>query len=209
MDCQDGWVDSGKKERSPGRPRDPDTERRILDVALRQLAEEGYSRMSLDGVAAAAGASKPTLYRRWKSKADLATAAVRTIQISEPVVDTGSTEGDLAGILENFCRSLMRPNGMSLVGTVLAEEDHTPELLQLFRERLVSPRRRMLRAVLERAASRGELRAGISLEAVETALVGAFYARYLASSSIPKGFAREVVAIVWQGIAAKPASKPR
>ena len=44
-------------EKAPGRPRDPETEQRILDVALRLLAEEGYSRMSLDGVAAEAGVS--------------------------------------------------------------------------------------------------------------------------------------------------------
>ncbi len=34
--------------------------------------------MSMDSIAAEAGASKPTLYRRWPSKADLATGAVRS-----------------------------------------------------------------------------------------------------------------------------------
>jgi len=64
------------------------------------------------------------------------------------------------GILENFCRSLMRPNDMSLSGTVLAEEGLTPELLRLFRARLVIPRRAMLRAVLKRAQSQNLLREG-------------------------------------------------
>ena len=92
-------------ENAPGRPRDPETEQRILDAALRLLAEEGYSRMSLDGVAAEAGVSKPTIYRRWSSKADLATAALRGIQTAEPRPDTGSTVGDLTASLENFSRS--------------------------------------------------------------------------------------------------------
>ncbi len=190
-------------DRAPGRPRDPETERRILDVALRQLAEEGYSRMSLDSIAAEAGASKPTLYRRWSGKADVATAALRTMQIAEPEVRTGSTVGDLIGTLDNFSRSLLRPNGMALVGTVLAEETHTPELLQLFRERLVAPRRQMLRAILERANAKGELRADVSVETALNLLVGAFYARYLASSKIPKEFSRELVEIVWMGIASQ------
>lgn len=188
------------EERSPGRPRDPETEQRILEVTLQQLAQEGYSRMTLDSVAAMAGVSKPTIYRRWAGKADLATAALRTIQLNEPAVNTGTTVGDLTATLENFCRSLMRPNGMSLIGTVLAEEGHTPELLTLFRERLVAPRRQMLRSILERARQRGELRAGVSIDAAINLMVGSFYARYIANSSVPPRFAREVVDIVWAGL---------
>ena len=188
------------EEKSAGRPRDPETERRILDATLRHLAEEGYSRMSVDNIALSAGVSKPTIYRRWPGKADLATAALRTLQLSEPAVDTGSTTGDLIATLENFSRSLLRPNGLSLIGTVLAEEAHTPELLALFRERLVVPRRRMLRDILEHAKRNGELRRGANLDAAVNLLVGAYYARYLAASAIPAGFSRELVLLVWPGL---------
>ncbi len=189
--------------RAPGRPRDAETEARILQAALRLLAEQGYSRMSLDAVAAESGSSKPTIYRRWSSKADLATAALNTIQLSEPPVDTGSTVGDLTRTLENFSLSLLRPNGMSLIGTVLAEEAHTPELLALFRARLVATRRSMLQAILLRAQKRKELRRSVNLDCVVNMLIGAFYARYLATSTVPPDFARELVAIIWPGIAAK------
>lgn len=201
IDCQDGIVAAKKvEEKSAGRPRDPETERRILEVTLRHLAEEGYSRMSLDNIALAAGVSKPTIYRRWPGKADLATAALRTLQLAEPPVDTGTTTGDLIATLENFSRSLLRPNGLSLIGTVLAEEAHTPELLALFRERLVVPRRQMLRAILDRAKRRGELRRGVNLDTAVTLLVGAFYARYLATSDVPAGFPRELVSLLWPGL---------
>ncbi len=187
-------------DRAPGRPRDPETESRILDVTLRLLREEGYNRMSVDAVAIEARVSKPTIYRRWPSKADLATAAIRTLRLLEPPADTGSTQGDLIHTLENFSRSLLRPNGMSLIGTVIAEEGHTPELIALFRERLVFPRRAMLREILDRAASHGELRSGIDLDCAVNMLVGAFYARYLVNSKVPPGFPRELVRIVWRGI---------
>lgn len=192
-----------KPTRPPGRPRNSETEARILQIALRHLAENGYSRMSLDGIALEAGVSKPTMYRRWSSKADLATAALRTMQLAEPAVATGSTLGDLTGTLKNFSRSLLRPNGMSLIGTVLAEEAHTPELLKLFRERIVGPRRTMFRVILERAQAAKELRAGVDIDVAVNLLVGAFYARYLAGSKIPAGFADEVARTVWEGIAAR------
>ena len=193
------WRDPGRC-RVPGRPRDPDVEARILEVTLRLMAQRGYSRMSLDEIAAEAGASKPTLYRRWPTKADLATAALRTLQIREAEVDTGDTVGDLTGILQNFRKSLLRPNGLSLIGTVLAEEHHNPELLALFRERIVGPRRAMLARVLQRAAERGELHGVADIDAAVNMLIGAFYARYLASSKIPSEYPAELVRIVWEGI---------
>jgi AcrR family transcriptional regulator len=175
-------------------------EARILDVTLALLADQGYSRMSLDEVAARSGVSKPTLYRRWPNKADLATAALRTLQLREPAVDTGSTVGDLTRILQNFRRSLLRPNGMALIGAILSEENHSPELLALFRQRIVAPRRRMLSAVLERARQRGELREKADIDAAVNLLVGAFYARYLQQSEIPYGYPAQLVSIVWEGV---------
>jgi AcrR family transcriptional regulator len=191
---------NGKPLSRPGRPRDPGVEARILKVTLRLLAEWGYTRMTLDDIAAQANASKSTVYRRWSGKADLATAAVRTLQLKERDVNTGTTAGDLTGILQNFRRSLLRPNGMSLIGAVLAEEKHSPELLALFRERLVAPRRRMLLQVLERARARGELRHDADLEASVNLLVGAFYARYLQQSDVSAEYPAQLVSTVWEGV---------
>ena len=165
------------------------------------LREDGYTRMSVDAIALDSGVSKPTIYRRWPSKADLATAALRTLQMQEPPVHTGATVTDLTRTLENFSRSLLRPNGMSLIGTVLAEEAHTPELIQLFRERIVAPRRAMLRSILERARKAGELRPEVNLDVAVNMMVGAFYARYLADSHVPASFPAQLVAVVWKGMA--------
>jgi AcrR family transcriptional regulator len=189
-----------EQRRPPGRPRDAETEQRILDVALRMLREDGYNRMSVDAVAIEARVSKPTIYRRWASKEDLATAAVRTLQLVEPPVDTGTSKGDLIQTLVNFSRSLLRPNGISLIGTVLAEESHTPELIRLFRERIVAPRRQMLRSILERAKAKGEIRREVDLDCAVNMLVGAFYARYLVDSKVPAPFPERLVEILWSGI---------
>jgi hypothetical protein len=109
---------------------------------------------------------------------------------------------DLGGELPQPCliAGLERPNGMTMLGTVLAEEHETPELLALYRERLVAPGRRELRAVLRAARDRGEIRRDANFDVAVTALVGAFFARYLAGDSLGGRFVAQVVDTVLDGL---------
>ncbi len=193
-------TNQGQECRPPGRPRCPETDKRILQATLRQLAEDGYARMSLDAVAAEAGTTKPTIYRRWPGKEALAVAALAHLQAAEQPAPTGATEADLVALLRDFRKKLLRPNGMAMIGTVLVEERHTPELLRLFRERIVAPRRLGLLAILHEARERGELHDGADLEAAVNALVGAFYARYLTGDGIPADWPARVVATLLRGL---------
>lgn len=190
--------------RGPGRPRDPAVDDAILRAALRQMAERGYDGMSVDAIAAEAGVTKPTIYRRWRGKADLASAAIAALQAEEPPPATGSPRGDLVALLANFRRGLLRPNGMAMIGTLLAEERRTPELIALFRERVVASRRRMVRRLLDAARERGELRPDADLDAAVNLLIGSYYARYLSGEAIPPDWPERVVAIVWSGMARRP-----
>lgn len=116
-----------------------------------------------------------------------------------PVV--GDTRADLIAELEHFRRAISRPYGMSLLGTVLAEEHETPELLAAFRESLVVPRRRALRAILDAARARGELRAGADLGLAVNMLVGAFYAQYLADTPFAEDWSAQLVDTLLCGLA--------
>jgi AcrR family transcriptional regulator len=166
------------------------------------MAERGYARMSVDAVAARAGVSKPTLYLRHPCKADLATAALAAYQQRALPAPTGDTRADLVALLRHLRRGAERPFGMAMIGTVLAEEDHTPQLLALFRERVVAPRRGAIRAVLDAARERDELRAGAGadLDAAVQALVGAYYAQYLSGAPFPRRWPGSVVDVVLDGL---------
>jgi AcrR family transcriptional regulator len=186
--------------RSPGRPREPATDERILDAAYRLMAQHGYVRMSMDAIAAEAGVTKPTIYRRYGTKIDLAMAAlVYKCDPSRPPI-TGDTRADLIAEMEHFRRAISRPYGMSLLGTVLAEEHETPELLAAFREYLVAPRRGALRAILEAASGRGEFRPGADLALAANLLVGAYYAQYVAGAPVEDDWAEHVVEMVLDGL---------
>jgi AcrR family transcriptional regulator len=183
-----------------GRPRSPAVDEAILAAAREELAERGYARMSMDAVAARAGVSKPTIYLRHATKADLATAAIASMRVEPRPAPTGDVRADLIGHLRLLRAGLERPHGMATFGTVLAEEHETPELLELFRERLVRPRRRELRAVLEAARDRGELRPDANLDVAVAALVGAFFGRYLAGDPLGGRFTSTLVDTVLEGV---------
>jgi len=193
--------------RAPGRPRSAGADEAILAAALAELGERGYARMSVDAVAARAGVSKPTVYLRHPTKADLATAAIASMRVAPRPAPTDDVRADLIAHLRLLRAGLERPYGMATLGTVLAEEHETPELLALFRERLVAPRRRELRAVLQAARERGEVRAGANLDVAVAALVGAFFARHLAGDALGGRFVTALVDTVLDGLLSASASR--
>lgn len=77
-----------------------------------------------------------------------------------------------------------RPFGMAMIGTVLSEEHHHPELLAHFRRHVVAPRRALLRAVLEAAKARGEIFPDTDLDRAAAMMIGSYYAAYLAGEPI-------------------------
>ena len=73
-------VDAGTDEPGVppgrGRPRDQRASTAITDAALRQVRELGYAKVSMESVACEAGVARTTIYRRYRDKADLITAAI-------------------------------------------------------------------------------------------------------------------------------------
>src|SRR4051794_23051797 len=78
-----------------GRPRDARCDHAILQATLDLLAEGGAGSLSIDGVAARAGAGKATIYRRWTSKEALLLEALSTDTSIIESPDTGTLRGDL------------------------------------------------------------------------------------------------------------------
>jgi AcrR family transcriptional regulator len=185
----------------PGRPRDPSIDERVLEIARRQLAEHGYEGLSLTAVADEAGTTRPALYRRWPGKAELATAAIAALSTADARVPTDDPYADLVAELAAFRRGVTRPDGLSLVGTML-QRSTDPELLRLYRERLVLPRRARLRVILERAVAAGLLPGG-DLELAVASLTGSFYALALAGPVPPRWPAR-AAAHAWRALGGAP-----
>ena len=91
---------TGEPRRSRGRPRTPGAEQRIIDAALEEYGEHGWSGFTMDGVARRAGVGKSTVYLRWQDKDALLTDAVSASSGDLGEVDTGSLREDLRALGE-------------------------------------------------------------------------------------------------------------
>ncbi len=176
-----------------GRPRNPALDRAILSAAGRQLGESGYARMSLEFVAAAAGTTVPSLRRRYRNKAELAAAVIGSLRVEEPPAGAPSPRAHALAILENFHNNLRAIPALAILGSLLAEEERHPELLRLFKTRLVEPRR----ALLRQALAAGDLPDSADLDALTSMLIGSFYGRYVTIAGIPDDWPDRVLSAVW------------
>ena len=115
---------------SPGRPRDEDATAAILGATLRLLAAQGYDGTSTADVAAAARASKATVYRRWPSKVALVAEAIQQglREAHEAPVLTGDVRADLAEALAAKMRALSDGPLGGAIRAVISHAAHEPEL---------------------------------------------------------------------------------
>ncbi|MEE4544860.1 TetR/AcrR family transcriptional regulator [Streptomyces sp. V4-01] len=140
----------------PGRKRDASRDDDLCRAALELLAEVGFGRLTIDAVAARAGAGKATVYRRWPGKAELVVDALSRMKAAPDRVDTGSLRGDLvefAGHLDSGDDPFQTSVTAGLVSSLV----HDADLRAAFAERFIAPRKRILRTMFERAVARGEI----------------------------------------------------
>ncbi|MGH9088146.1 MAG: TetR/AcrR family transcriptional regulator, partial [Acidimicrobiales bacterium] len=184
---------------APGRPRDERVSRAIVGAALRQLEDLGYGRMSMESVASEAGVSRATVYRRYRDKADLVTAAVASTCGELPAVSSDDPLGDLVAFLEEF-DARFAESCLEVIGCLLGAREE-PHALALHRRRVVEPRTAYARALLVRAKDGGWLTADADVDLALQLLAGAVFARRVAGIPSEPGWARRSVDALCRGIA--------
>ncbi|SEM03000.1 TetR/AcrR family transcriptional regulator [Streptacidiphilus jiangxiensis] len=140
----------------PGRKRDASRDDALRQAALEVLAEVGYDRLTVDAVAARAGAGKATCYRRWASKAELVVDAVSHIKAKLEQPNTGSLRGDLIALTSHATArdDSFRVDVQSGLLTGLVRD---AQLREVFAEQFVAPRKAVFRTIFEQAVERGEI----------------------------------------------------
>ena len=173
----------------------------MLAVAKEMRNRKGYTRLTIERVAAESGVAKTTLYRHWPTKAALCMdlyleEAGR--ELHDP--DTGAVAGDLLYLVNAVVRLQTKTvAGPAFLG-MIAEAQINPETREAFLAEFAERRRAITRLVLERAVRRGEVRADVDLDLVIDLLGGATTFRLLQGHApLNRKFAENLVALVLAG----------
>lgn len=190
----------GRVRRAPGRPRSERAHKAILHAALELLAERGYEGLTMEAIAERAGVGKATVYRRWKGRDEVLTAAVAGFVTENTIPDTGSIEEDLLLLVRGAVRNYQGSSGRIMPGLVAAMSQDEA-LAHAFRSGFVAQRRHALREVLERGIRRGEIREGVDLEVVLDLLSGGILMRLtITGGPVDDALARGTVDVVLRGM---------
>jgi AcrR family transcriptional regulator len=196
--------------RPMGRPRDERADQAILDATLQLMAEAGARDLRMDDVAGRAGVGKATIYRRYRSKDELITAAVAELVSEIAVPDTGGTRADLLALMRGAVAVYRRSVEAAVMPSLVEAISRDAELAHLVREGFLAKRRMALRAVLERGIERGDLRADLDIELALDVLGGPlFYRLLITGGPIDEQLADGVVELILRGFAPKTKSPKR
>jgi len=181
----------------PGRPRNDSSRRAILSAALEILAESGYKAVTMQAIAGRSGAGRQTLYRWWRSKAEIvldAFAFVTVETIATP--DTGNAHRDIAGLIEASGKTIRQGSG-PIIRCLQAEALIDEEFLAQYYERFALIRRSVLKTILKRGIRRGELPAGLDLNFWCDVVFGALlYRLNMRNAPINRAFGEHLAALL-------------
>ncbi|HJP74610.1 MAG TPA: TetR/AcrR family transcriptional regulator [Pseudonocardiaceae bacterium] len=130
-------------------------------AAVAEMAEVGYTGMTVEGVAARAKTGKAAVYRRWPNKHALALDALRYVLPPPPELDlTIPARDNLRQIFTTLSGAFAGDNtefpGLAVMLGVLGD----PQLRAAFVDAIVLPRLTVIAAILARAEQTGEVAPG-------------------------------------------------
>lgn len=183
------------KNKMRGRPRSEKSRKAIIQATISLLELHGYEKLKIADIAVKAGVGKQTIYRWWKSKAELVIEAVieeTSRHISVP--DTGSFSNDLRELLRVSCHRLRSTSAGAILASLVMAGRKDSKTLAVFREKFIESRREVIRELFKRHEGSKELKSEINIELIMDFIFGAIWYRLLMEHApLDDNFAEEVV----------------
>ena len=163
------------RHRRQGSRRDPSIDAAVLEATRRLLVERGYSATTIDLIATTAGVSRPAIYRRWTSKAQLVHEA------AFPDVGPGVPADDFVAEITRLCHGAIAMYGDPVVREsipgLLVDLRADRRMRRVLSDRLEATVRGRLAARLDDEVANGLARSVVSADTVLDVIAGgAWYA---------------------------------
>lgn len=199
-------LDDPKKQRRGRRPA-AIVRTEILAAAAELLFADGITAVTFGRVAAAAGASKTTIYKWWPTPGALAAEAYfARVNPELDFHDTGDVRADVRRQLVSFVHLMMHTAAGRVARELIGAAQSDAALRQAFTAIYAHPRRDEAVRALGVARDRGQLRPDAPLDVLVDQLWGACYHRILVlDETIDDAFVDLIIANALHGSAPRPA----
>ncbi len=162
---------------------DPRVERTravVVKTAAELLAQEGFERITIDGIAEHSGVARSTIYRHWPDRADLLGQAFAVVCWVDDMPDHGNLVADLRHKLTMLAEGLTEEAWGAMLPSLIGASAHDDDLRRALID-FNSRRRGELGELFVRAVDRGEIDDEHDIPGVMERLVGPFFLRRLMS----------------------------
>jgi AcrR family transcriptional regulator len=196
--------DAQAPRRPRGRPRSEKARQAILAAAGDLMLSGGLPAATMDAIAARAGVSKATVYKWWPSRGAVALdgfldRVAGTLAIPEGLPAAAALTWQIDALIQIFRDTTAGPLMRALVA--VAQTD--PDIAGALRDQWLAPRRARALETVRAGVQRGEIRAGLDLEAIMDQLFGPVYHRlFFGHAPLAEDLAATMVSNLMTGIAA-------
>lgn len=202
-----------RAERSPDPARrNPESTKAILEAALALARDEGWTGVSIEGIAARAGVGKRTIYRWWPSKGavvlDAYVSRLRdTPHMSAQAASTEDLRADLVLMLNETWG--MVSDSLPLLAALIGEAQHDRDLAGQLWEQLIAPSSEPVQARIRLAQDQGEITADVDPFRAAELVYGQIYLRLLVTPKhLDADFLEDCVDLALHGLRARPDASP-
>lgn len=169
---------NASSNREPGRPMSPEVHRAILGATVSLLERIPVRDLTISAIARESGVSRTAIYRRWSLPRDIALEAY--LDMAETNVPTHAELKPIDALYRHIQDMVAFMGGKTghVICQLVGEAQADPEMKETFRTRLLAPRRRKGRSILERGIDAGHFRS-VDIEMAIDLYAGPVYFRAL------------------------------
>jgi AcrR family transcriptional regulator len=173
----------------------------VLQATVQTVAERGADAVNIAEIARQAGVHDTSIYRRWPTKEHLIFDALLDYSVAQlPIPDTGTLRADLLAFASLIAGYAATPIGQALLKAMAVTDDDAA--LAAGRAQFWQFRLDQARAMIDRAITRGELRADTDPALAIELLIAPLHFRLLLSRQpIDERISGQLIDLLLNGLA--------